>query len=68
MAEGNSFRGGFQGKFYQVETYERTRAYLAGSAPNYARFYPTTLAGYLDASIRPDPLFTITAGVRVEGF
>lgn len=67
-ADGNSFRGGFQGKFYQVEAYERTRAYLAGSAPNYARFYPTTLAGYLDASIRPDPLFTITAGMRVEGF
>ncbi|NNK48217.1 MAG: TonB-dependent receptor plug domain-containing protein, partial [Gemmatimonadetes bacterium] len=67
-ADGNSFRGGFQGKFYQVETYERTRAYLAGSAPNYARFYPTTLAGYFDASIRPDPLFTITAGMRVEGF
>jgi len=67
-ADGNSYRAGFQGKFYQVETYERTRAYLAGSAPNYARFYPTTLAGYLDASIRPDPLFTITAGVRVEGF
>jgi hypothetical protein len=67
-ADGNSYRAGFQGKFYQVETYERTRAYLAGSAPNYARFYPTTLAGYLDASIRPDPLFTITAGLRVEGF
>jgi hypothetical protein len=67
-ADGNSFRGGFQGKFYRVETYERTRAYLAGSAPNYARFYPTTLAGYLDTSIRPDPLFTITAGMRVEGF
>ena len=67
-ADGNSFRAGFQGKFYQVETYERTRAYLAGSAPNYARFYPTTLAGYFDASIRPDPLFTITAGMRVEGF
>lgn len=65
---GNSFRGGFQGRFYQVQTYERTRAYVAGSAPNYARFYPTTLAGYLDASIRPDPLFTITAGLRVEGF
>ncbi len=67
-ANGNSFRAGFQGKFYQVETYERTRAYLAGSAPNYARFYPTTLAGYFDANIRPDPLFTITAGMRVEGF
>jgi hypothetical protein len=67
-ATGNSFRGGFLGKFYQVETYERTRAYLAGSAPNYARFYPTTLAGFFDASIRPDPLFTITAGMRVEGF
>ncbi len=67
-ADGNSFRAGFQGKFYQVETYERTRSYVAGSAPNYARFYPTTLAGYLDANIRPDPLFTITAGMRVEGF
>jgi hypothetical protein len=67
-ASGSAYQAGFQGKFYRVQTYERTRAYLAGSAPNYARFYPTTLAGFVDASIRPDPLFTLSAGFRVEGF
>lgn len=65
---GNAFRAGFQGKLYRVETYERTRAYLAGSAPNYARFYPTTLAGFVDARLRPDELFTVSVGFRVEGF
>jgi hypothetical protein len=67
-ADGNAYRGGVQGKFYRVETYERTRAYLAVSAPNYAQFFPATLAGYLDASLRLDPLMLITAGLRVEGF
>lgn len=67
-ASGGAYSAGFQGKFYRVETYERTLAYLAGSAPNYARFYPATLAGFFDARLRPDPLLTITAGMRVEGF
>lgn len=67
-ANGNNFRAGLTGKLYRVEVYERTRAYLAGSSPNYARFYPSTVAGFAEANIRPDELFTVTAGVRVEGF
>lgn len=67
-ANGNTYRAGVSGKLYRVEVYERTRAYLAGSSPNYARFYPSTVAGFVEASIRPEELFTLTAGVRAEGF
>ncbi|MGD8495706.1 MAG: TonB-dependent receptor [Gemmatimonadales bacterium] len=68
LANGNSFRAGLTGKLYRVEIYERTRAYLAGSSPNYARFYPSQVAGFTEASIRPEELFTVTAGLRIEGF
>jgi hypothetical protein len=67
-ANGNTFRGGFSGKLYEVQVYERTRAYLAGSSPNYARFYPSTISAFAEASIRPEELFVVNAGVRVEGF
>lgn len=67
-ANGANVRAGLTGKLYRVEVYERTRAYLAGSSPNYARFYPSTVAGFAETSIRPDELFTITAGLRMEGF
>jgi hypothetical protein len=67
-AGGGEFRGGVSGKLYQVETYERTRAWLAGSAPNYARFYPAKLSGFGEAVLRPGELFTVTAGLRVDGF
>lgn len=67
-ASGSTFRGGLSGKLYRVEVYERTRAYLAGSSPNYARFFPATVSGFAEASIRPVELFVVNAGVRVEGF
>lgn len=68
FANGASLRGGFSGKLHEVEVYERTRAYLAGSAPNYARFYPATLSGFVETSLRPDELFTVNIGTRVEAF
>ena len=68
FASGTTLRSGFSGKLYQVEVYERTRAYLAGSAPNYARFYPATLAGFAETSLRPSELFTVNVGTRVEAF
>ena len=67
-ASGNTYRAGVSGKLYRVEVYERTRAYLAGSSPNYARFYPSTVSAFTEASIRPEDLFTVNVGVRVEGF
>ena len=67
-ADGGEFRGGVSGRLYEVETYERTRAWLAGSAPNYARFYPAKISGFGEAVLRPDEMFTVTAGLRVEGF
>lgn len=65
---GASFRGGFSGRLHRVEVYERTRAWLAGSAPNFARFFPATLSGFVEANLRPEELFTVNVGVRVEAF
>jgi hypothetical protein len=67
-ADGNTYRAGLSGKLYRVEVYERTRAYLAGSSPNYAKFYPSTVSAFAEASIRPEELFTLNVGIRAEGF
>ena len=67
-ANGNIYRGGLTGKLYQVETYERPRSWLAGSAPNYARFYPARLAAFGETVLKPGDLFTVSLGLRVEGF
>lgn len=68
FANGASFRGGVSGRLHRVEVYERTRAWLAGSAPNFARFFPATLSGFVETNLRPEELFTVNVGVRVEGF
>jgi hypothetical protein len=65
---GSSYRGGMAGKFYRVETYERANAHLPGSMPNYARFYPATLASYAEADIQTDDGMHFQFGLRVEGF
>lgn len=67
-ANGSSFRGGFSGKLRRVEVYERTRAWLAGSAPNYARFFPATLSGFVETDLRAAELFTVNVGARIEAF
>ncbi|MEJ2484047.1 MAG: hypothetical protein P8049_13295, partial [Gemmatimonadota bacterium] len=67
-ANGNVYRGGLTGKLYEVETYERPRSWLAGSAPNYARFYPARLAAFGETVLKPGDLFTVSLGLRVEGF
>ncbi|MCL7966812.1 MAG: carboxypeptidase regulatory-like domain-containing protein [marine benthic group bacterium] len=67
-ANGNIYRGGLTGKLYEVETYERARSWLAGSAPNYARFYPARLAAFGETVLKPGDLFTVSLGLRVEGF
>ncbi len=67
-ARGGMLRTGASFRLYSIETYERTQAWLAGSSPSYARFYPATLAGFVDARLAGDDELNLTAGVRVEAF
>jgi hypothetical protein len=66
--DGSAYRGGFAGKLYRVETYERALAHIAGSMPNYARFFPATIASFGEANIQTDDGMHFQFGVRVEGF
>ncbi len=68
LPSGSVFRGGTTGRFFRVETYERANAHLPGSTPNYARFFPATLAGYGEADIQTDDGMHFQFGLRVEGF
>lgn len=65
---GSTYRAGFTGKLYRVETYERALAHLAGSMPNYARFFPATLATFGEANVQTDDGMHFQFGLRVEGF
>jgi hypothetical protein len=65
---GNAVRAGTSGKFFRVESYERTRSYLAGSAPNYARFYPATASTFVEAQLGAGSEVSIQLGVRLEAF
>lgn len=68
LPTGSAFRGGVSGKLYRVETYERANAHLPGSTPNYARFFPATLATYGEADIQTSDGMHFQFGLRVEGF
>ena len=65
---GSSVRGGASAKLYSVESYERTLSHLAGSLPNFARFYPATLSGFSEAHIAISDEMTMNVGVRVDAF
>ncbi|CAN5765946.1 hypothetical protein BH23GEM9_BH23GEM9_35680 [soil metagenome] len=65
---GNSMRGGISSKLYRVESYERTLSYLAGSAPNYARFFPAVMSGFTEGRIAVADEMTINIGVRADAF
>ncbi|HSG80978.1 MAG TPA: TonB-dependent receptor [Gemmatimonadota bacterium] len=67
-ARGHAFRAGLNTRFYEVESYERTQAYLPGNLPSYARFYPTTVAGYAELSLLAAHSVTIDLGLRFEAF
>lgn len=66
--EGSTFRAGIDGKLYHVETYERNLAYLPGSMPNYARFYPATFSTFGEANVQTSDGMHFQFGVRVEAF
>jgi hypothetical protein len=67
-SEGSSLRGGGSLKLFQVESYERSRSYLAGSAPNYARFYPATASSFVETQLNAGGDVTLQIGIRVEAF
>lgn len=67
-SNGAVLRGGTSAKLYRIESYERTAAYLSGSTPSYARFYPVVLSGFTEARIGALDDMTINLGVRVDAF
>ncbi|MGH7444578.1 MAG: hypothetical protein ACREKM_06865, partial [Longimicrobiales bacterium] len=67
-SNGMVLRGGGSAKLYRIESYERTSAYLSGSTPNYARFYPAVLSGFTEARVGALDDMTINLGVRVDAF
>ena len=68
LPSGSAIRAGATGKLYRVETYERANAHLTGSMPNYARFYPATIATYAEWDLETSDNMHFQFGLRVEGF
>jgi hypothetical protein len=65
---GSAFRAGGAAKLYRVETYERAFAHLAGSIPNFARFYPGSYSGFAEADIETVDGMHFQFGVRLDAF
>ena len=55
-------------KLYRVTTYQHVNGGLAGAAPNFARFYPHMLAGYVHLTLFALDAATVDLGGRVETF
>lgn len=67
-ASGHSLRAGGSTRFYEVENYERVLAFLPGSSPSFARFYPTTANAWAELGLLTADDITVQLGVRYEGF
>jgi hypothetical protein len=67
-ASGSSYRMGASGKMYKVETYERSRAALAGSIPNFARFFPASFSTFGEGDVQTADGMHFQFGMRVEAF
>jgi hypothetical protein len=67
-ASGGLVRGGASARHYQVESYERTFAHLAGSLPSYARFHPASVAAFVEGRLAGADELTLNAGLRFEAF
>jgi len=61
-------RVGGDAKLYHIEAYQHAHAGLAGAAPSAVRFYPRTVAGWIQGTLYALDAATIDLGVRVEGF
>jgi len=55
-------------KLYRIDAYQHAHAGLAGAAPLAVRFYPRTVAGWIQGTLYALDAATIDLGVRVEGF
>lgn len=67
-ATGNTLALGGNARFYRVEHYERVLSHLAGSTPNFARFFPATLSGYAETTLEAADDVLIQIGGRLEAF
>lgn len=67
-AAGHVLGAGAGTKLYRVESYERTRSFLAGSSPSYALFYPGSVSAFVDARLAAEDEITITLGARIDAF
>ncbi len=67
-AAGHRLRGGASAKWWRVESYERVLSHLAGSSPNYTRFFPTTLNGFAEVTLAAADELNVYLGARVEAF
>lgn len=67
-ARGSSLRAGVSAKLFRVELYERARAHLAGSSPNYARFFPRSVSSFLEGRLESEDGISVHVGGRLEAF
>lgn len=65
---GHRWLAGVTGRFYRIENYERVQAWLPGSAPSFARFFPTQLNGFIETDLKAAHDVTVRFGLRVEAF
>ncbi|MEO5511083.1 MAG: carboxypeptidase regulatory-like domain-containing protein [Longimicrobiales bacterium] len=65
---GSLLRVGANGKFYGNESYERVLAYLPGSSPTYARFYPRTVSAFTEGHIAVSDEINFDVGIRMDAF
>jgi hypothetical protein len=65
---GSAYRFGVSTKLYGNESYERILAYLPGSSPTYARFYPRTVSGFTENHIAVSDQINFDVGIRVDAF
>ena len=65
---GHVLAAGAGTKLYRVESYERARSHLAGSAPNYALFHPGSLNAFAEVRLAAEDEVTVTFGGRVDAF
>jgi hypothetical protein len=67
-AQGSALRAGVSAKLFRVELYERTRAHLSGSTPNFARFFPRSVSSFVEGRLESEDGISVHVGGRLEAF
>ena len=68
QADGALLRAGASTRFFRVQAYERTQAWLGGSSLRYARFFPATGTAFGEYRLIVAEQFQVQFGLRVEAF